>query len=140
MANAPKPGTTPSANNKKPDPKRGFRLTINDEPADIYPADVGPRDDALVRHESSKPEAFGYPVTLLGAVKQLDDAEKTGMLGMDTMCTLWWWGRRKAGLTTETLAEALDRFPPITELNENFSMERIEPDEAEADPLPSAGD
>lgn len=139
MAKAPRPGTSPTAaKKKKAAQQRGFRITVWGEVADIYPADIGPRDDALVRHETGK--ALGYNLTLLSAIQDLEgDADQ---LGMDTVCLLWWWGRRKAGDTTESLAEAFDRFPTVGELEEACQLDRIVPDEEgeEGDPLPSDGD
>lgn len=129
MATAPRPGST----SRKDDV--AFKITVRDEVAVVRPAEIGPRDDALVRRQTRA--ALGYPLSLMGALQQLADEEA---IGLDSVCLLHWFGRTAAGDTTETYGEALDRFPKLTEVDDLVELTEVTPDdeEAEADPLPSA--
>jgi hypothetical protein len=112
-AKAPRPGTT------SPEGERVIKITVNGEAAIIRPGEFGPRDDALVRRETKA--ALGEKRSLMGAFASLD--EET--IGLDSICLLWWLARRKAGDTTESFAEALDRFPSYGEATEAIEMAEV---------------
>ena len=128
MAKAPIPGSTPTAEAER---SRTFVITVKGERSVLRLADLGPRDDALVRRETKM--AGVEKVSLMGALAGLD--EQT--IGLDMVCLLWWLGRRKAGDTTQSYGEALDGFPSYAELEGNVSLSELE-DDNEDDGSPEA--
>jgi hypothetical protein len=127
MATAPRPGTT------RPQPEQTIIISVRGVKAELRPADIGPRDDALVRRETA---AAGLePVSLLGALSRFEG----GQVGMDDICLLWWVARRKSGDTIESFGAALDGFPTDGEVDE-ISFEQVVSEEDPGDPLPSAAD
>lgn len=119
MAKAPNPKTLGAS--KKAD--IAIRITVRGDVAIVRPSDFGARDDVLVRRET-KAANVGR-MSLLGAFQELDERS----MGLDSICLLWWLGRRKAGDTTMSYTEALDRFPTYAEFEEQVTFEEITPDE-----------
>lgn len=128
MAKAPQPGSTPTAEAER---SRTFVITVKGDRSVLRLADLGPRDDALVRRETKM--AGVEKVSLMGALASLD--EQT--IGLDMVCLLWWLGRRKSGDTTQSYGEALDAFPSYAELDGNVSLSELEEDD-EDDGSPEA--
>lgn len=123
MAKAPNPKTLGAS--KKANV--AIRITVRGDTTVIRPSDFGARDDVLVRRET-KAANVGR-LSLLGAFQELDERS----MGLDSICLLHWLGRRKAGDTTMSYAEALDRFPTYAEFEEHVTFEEITlDDEAEA--------
>lgn len=123
MASAPTPGTT--------EPDRTIIITVRGDKSVLHIADLGARDDALVRQETKM--AGIEQMSLMGALAALN--EQT--LGLDMVCLLWWLGRRKSGDTTESYGEALDGFPSYSEIEAAITFEEIV-DEDEDDGSPEA--
>jgi hypothetical protein len=127
MATAPRPG----AERKAAVSRHYFRITINGIPADIRPQDYGPRDEVIVRMATKKPDpaGWGYELSLQGLVRQLGE-EST--VGTDTLCTLWWFGRYKAGENVK-LGELIDEFPTLADVDGRVEVEVIDPDATDND-------
>jgi hypothetical protein len=122
MARAPQPGSTAPAGPSSAN-EGGFKITVNGEVAIVRPGDFGPRDDALVRRETKA--AYGEKQSLMAALMALGQGE----IGLDSICLLWWLGRRKAGETTESLSDALDRFPSYAEADSAIDLAELLPDD-----------
>ncbi len=128
MAHAP----TPGAHRKQAEANRQFRIVVDGIEAVLRPSAYGPRDDVIVRMATKKPDpaGWGMELTLQGLVGQLADG---ATLGMDTLCTLWWFGRYRAG-DGVTLAECIDAFPPFSEVTERVVVELVESDPEDGSP------
>lgn len=129
MATAPRPGTGPIAAAEQ---NRTRIITVRGERSVLRLGDLGPRDDALVRRETKM--AGVERLSLMGALQALD--EQT--MGLDMLCLLWWLGRRKAGETTMSYGEALDRFPSYAEVGEAVMVTELEDDDDDDDGSPEA--
>jgi len=118
MATAPKPG-----GNNAPT-YSVLKITVRGETTIVDPGDFGPKDDIMVRKESLA--AFGERMSLMGAFHEIDERSA----GTDTICLLWWIGRRKAGETNESLSDALDSFPTYAEMAQGaYTAEVVEPED-----------
>ena len=128
MAKAP----TPGAQRKQAEANRQFRIVVDDVEAVIRPAAYGPRDDVIVRSATKKPDPHGWgmELSLQGLVAQLADG---ATIGTDTLCTLWWFGRYKAG-DNVGLGECIDAFPPLSEVADRIVVELVEPDPEDGSP------
>lgn len=124
MATAPTPGGSRVAAAKT------IRITVRGDTATVNPADLGPRDDALVRKETKM--AGVERVSLMGAISQLDEQS----MGLDAVCLLWWLGRRKAGDTTMSFGDALDRFPTYATFFDDVTFEVEDDDDDPEDGSP----
>jgi hypothetical protein len=130
MATAPRPGTTPLADAER---NRTFVITVRGDKSVIRVADLGARDDALVRRETKM--AGVEKVSLMGALSAMD--EQT--MGLDMICLLWWLGRRKSGDTVQSYGEALDAFPTYAEAEGVIKLEQeVDEDDDEDDGSPEA--
>lgn len=128
MATAP----TPGAQQRKQASTQRFRIVIDDIEAVIYPAVYGPRDDVIVRMATKKPApaGWGMELSLTGLVSQLGDG---ATIGTDTLCTLWWFGRYKAGENV-TLGDLIEAFPPLAEVDERVTVEVVTDDDEDNSP------
>ncbi len=128
MATAP----TPGAQRKQAAANKQFRITIDGIEAVLRPSAYGPRDDVIVRMATKKPEpaGWGMELSLSGLVSQVADG---ATIGTDTICTLWWFGRYKAGENVK-LGDLIEAFPPMSELDERVDIEVIEPDDEDGSP------
>lgn len=128
MAHAPIPG----AQRKQAAANKQFRITIDGIEATLRPSTYGPRDDVTVRMATKKPPpaGWGMELSLSGLVNQLADG---ATIGTDTLCTLWWFGRYKAGENVK-LGDLIDVFPAMSELEDRVDIEIIEPDPEDGSP------
>ncbi len=128
MAKAP----TPGAQRKQAEANRQFRIVVDGVEAVLRPASYGPRDDVIVRAATKKPDPHGWgmELSLQGLIAQLGDG---ATIGTDTLCTLWWFGRYKAGEGT-SLRECIDTFPPLAEVVGRVDVELVEPDPEDGSP------
>lgn len=130
---APRPGTTPTARAAKTAERRkGFRITVRGDTATVMTGEVGPRDDAKFRRATN--EALGFKLSLLSALGQLND----NALGLDTICSLHWYFRLRAGDTSMSLDEALDRFPSLNEFEDLVTVEEVVEDDDDEVASPEA--
>lgn len=128
MATAPRPGTT------RPAKQQAIIISVRGEDAYLYPADLGPRDDAAARKAYQR--VFGEKVSVMGALQGLD----ADSIGGDLICLLWWIARRKAGIE-ESFEDAVDQFPTVGEFEDALDL-RVEEDTEDdaADPLVPVAD
>ena len=118
MATAPRPG----AQKRKQQSTARFRITVDGVESTLYPATYGPRDDVIVRMATKSPSGWGMEVSLQGLLFQLRDG---ATIGNDTICTLWWFGRYKAGENVK-LGDLIDVFPPFSEMNDRVVLEELD--------------
>lgn len=128
MARAPNPKTLATADSTDD----AIVISVRGEVGRLVQGDLGARDDSLVRREC-KAANLGR-ISLIGALRELDEES----MGLDSICILWWLARRKAGDTTMSLDEALDRFPSFKEMNDNPDLITFEKEVAEEDGSPEA--
>lgn len=123
MATAP----TPGAQRRQQASTQRFRIVVDGVEAVLRPYAYGPRDDVIVRMATKKPDpaGWGMELSLQGLIAQLQDG---ATVGSDTLCTLWWFGRYKAGENV-SLGDLIDVFPPMNEAPERVEVELVEDDE-----------
>lgn len=127
---APRPGTTPSTT-QDDDVALGFQIEMNGETLVLNFADIGAVDDEIFESQTKK--------TLTDVLNKLDHPPN--------LAALVWFARRKRGERKLTYREVLKRFPGRVELGEMFTDGRFdidvitseEPEDSDADPLPSDG-
>lgn len=121
MATAPRPG----AHRKAEAARRYFLIKVDDIEVQIRPGDYGPRDEVIVRAATRKPdpEGWGYELSLQGLLGQMRDG---ATIGIDTLCTLFWFGRYKAGHGV-SLREVIDTFPSMMEMDERVTLSEADP-------------
>jgi hypothetical protein len=128
MATAPTPGKA----RKQAQTHQRIRIVVDDIEAIVQPSAYGPRDDVIVRMATKKPDPVGWgmELSLTGLASQLQDG---ATVGLDTICTMWWFGRYKQGEHV-TLGECIDVFPPLSEVDDRVKVELVDADLEDGSP------
>jgi hypothetical protein len=109
-----------------------LKIVVDGVETIIRPRTFGPRDEVIVRHATRQPDprGWGSEMSLQGLLNQMSDIH---VVGADTLCTLWWFGRYKAGEGV-SLGECIDAWPPYTEVQDRVDIYQIDEDVEDLSP------
>jgi hypothetical protein len=126
MATAPRPG----ARRERSIPD--LEIKVDGVGYVIKPRHFGPRDEVVVRHATRQPDPKGWGVemSLQGLLNQMSDVHT---VGTDTLCTLWWFARYKAGENV-SLAECIAGWPPFDEVQDRVDIYQVDEDPEDLSP------
>lgn len=126
MATAPRPGA------HRQTAMSDLKITVDGVETLIRPRLFGPRDEVIVRAATRQPDPKGWGVemSLQGLLNQMSDIHT---VGADTICTLWWFGRYKAGEQV-SLAECINAWPSYAEVNDRVEIYQVDEDTEDLSP------